>query len=618
MGKMRAFGSKLRRTVFIGGLLASLWCVPSPIFSQTILPDTIAAKRLNGFLDALNSGDRARLKSFLAAHFALPANDPGLLDRMTDDDRKIYTLGGGIEVKAVLESSPAAIKVLARAKATGMWNHVSLFTTAAPPDYKQPAAPYQIVGVGFSDVTAPAAATKGPKLTNRELHDRIARLMAVLTKADAFSGIVYVAKNGRPIYAQAFGLANRSWMIPNRIDTRFNLASVTKMFTAVAIAQLVEHGKLSYDQTVGQVLPDYPNKAVARTVTIGQLLSHTSGMIGARPLAEKAVDPQSARTLQPWLDTFVNEPLSAAPGQRFDYSNAGYILLGAIIEKASGQSYYDYVADHVFKPAGMTDTSFYDLETDPPNLATGFMDGPGGTRRDNIFALTARGAPHAGAYSTGPDMVKFHLALVNHRLLSAAALKTLWTGVTEEADKHRQYGYGAYIERYNGHEIISHGGGWQGITNQFEFYPGLGYTVVILSNIDDDPTAIAYKLREWLTQSPSNASPAAEPAADLKTDLSVTGHDAVGSPLAVGITVTNKGGTAHAAIVDMEIVDAQGNKVDQQVTEGQRLTGGETRTFTYRWTPSAAGKYSVNIGLFGPGWTPKYRFDAAAATIEIK
>ena len=615
---MSAFNPKLRRKLLMRALLVSLSCIPSPILSQTILPDTIAAQRLSGFLDALNSGDRTRLQSFLAAHFALPANDAGLLDQMTDDDRKIYTLGGGIEVKAVVDSSPAAIKVLTRAKATGTWNEVSLFTTAAPPDYKLPAAPYQIVGVGFADVTAPAAATKGPKLTDRELQGKIARLMAVLTKADAFSGTVYVAKYGRPIYAHAFGLANRSWIIPNRIDTKFNLASVTKMFTAIAIAQLVERGKLSYDRTVGQILPDYPNKAVARSVTIGQLLSHTSGMIGARPLAEKASDPQSARTLAPWIDTFVNEPLSASPGQRFDYSNAGYILLGAVIEKASGQSYYDYVSDHVFKLAGMTNTGFYDLETDPPNLATGFMDGPGGTRRDNIFALTARGAPHAGAYSTGPDMVKFHMALVNHRLLSAAALKTLWTGVTEEADKHRQYGYGAYIERYNGHEIISHGGGWQGITNHFEFYPGLGYTVVILSNIDDDPTAIAYKLREWLTQSPSNTSPAAEPVPDIKTDLSVTGHEAVGSSMAIGITVTNKGGTAHAAIVDMEIVDARGIKVDQQVTEGQRLTGGETRTYSYRWMPREPGKYTVNIGLFGPGWTPKYRFETAVATMEIK
>lgn len=615
---MRACNSRLSEKIFMCGLLVSISALPCPVLAQTALPDTVAAKQLSGFLEALNSGDRATLKNFLATHFALPAGDPGLLDQMTDDDQKIYALSHGIEVKGVIDSSPAAIKVFIRAKTTGMWSEVLLFTTAAPPDYKTPAAPHQIVGLGFADVTAPPEATKGPKLTDRQIRDKLSGLMALLTKADAFSGTVYVARNGRPIYAKAFGTANKSWMIPNRIDTKFNLASITKMFTAVAVAQLVEQGKLSYGETVGQILPDYPNKIVARTVTIGQLLSHTSGMIGARALAEKATDPQSAQTLAPWLDTFVNEPLASAPGQRFEYSNAGYILLGAIIEKASGQTYYDYVADHVFKRAGMTNTGFYDLETDPPNLATGFMDGPNGTRRDNIFALTARGAPHAGAYSTGPDMVKFHLALVNHKLLSGPSLKTLWTGVTEDADKHREYGYGAYIEHYNGHEIISHGGGWKGITNQFDFYPDLGYTVVILSNIDDDPTAIAYKLREWLTQRPFNASPVAEPAPELKPGLAMTGNGAVGSPMALTVTVMNTGGTAHAAIVDMEIIDAKGGKVDQQVTEGQKLSGGETRRYTYRWTPAAAGKYTVNVGLFGPGWAPKYRFETAIAAIEVK
>lgn len=615
---MRTHNTKLRRKIVVCTLLASLSFLSAKVSAQTVLPDTVAGKQLGEFLEALNSGDRTTLRHFLATHFAIPADDPGFIDHMTDEDEKLYVLSQGFEVKTVVVSSPAAIQVLARAKSTGMWNKVSLFTTAAPPDYIMPAAPYQIVGLGFTDVAAPAETTKGPRLSDRQIHDKLSILMLQLTKADAFSGTVYVAKNGRPIYAEAFGLANKTWRIPNQVDTRFNLASVTKMFTAVAVAQLVEQGKLSYGQTVGEVLPGYPNKAIAQTVTIGQLLSHTSGMIGGRALAEKAPVPQSARTLAHWLETFVNEPLSAVPGQRFDYSNAGYILLGAIIEKASGQTYYGYVSDHVFKAAGMTDTAFYDLETDPPNLATGFMDGPDGVRRDNIYALTVRGAPSTGAYSTGPDMVKFHLALTNHRLLKEASLKILWTGVTEDADTHREYGYGAYIERYNGHRVISHGGGWQGITNQFEVYPDLGYTVVILSNIDDDPTAIAYKLREWLTQGPLNAASTAEQAPDLRSAVSITGPEVVGSPLTVIVTVTNTGGPAHAGIVDMEVMDAKGNKVDQQVTEGQKLAGGETRQFTYRWTPAVAGKYTVNLGLFGPGWTPRYRFDKAIATLDIK
>ena len=209
-------------------------------------------------------------------------------------------------------------------------------------------------------------------------------------------------------------------------------------------------------------------------------------------------------------------------------------------------------------------------------------------------------------------------ALTNHKLLNEASLKTLWEGVTEDADSHREYAYGAYVERYNGHEIISHGGGWQGITNRFEFYPDLGYTVVILSNIDDDPTAIAYKLREWLTQSPLNTASPAERPPELKSAVSVTGTGAVGSPMAISVAVSNAGGTAHAAIVDMEIIDAQGNKVDQRVIEGQKLPGRGMRQYAYRWTPAAVGKYTVNVGLFGPGWTPKYGFETAIAPIYIK
>ncbi|HEX8937003.1 MAG TPA: serine hydrolase domain-containing protein [Sphingomicrobium sp.] len=609
--------ARLYRKVIVCTLLASLAAQPRIVLAQTRLPETIAGKQLNGFLDALNSGDRAALKAFLAAHFTAPPNDPGFVDHMTDENFKIYRLTKGIEVENVVDSSPAAIKVRVMAKSTGLWSEVTLFTTAAPPDYTRPAAPYQIVGLGFSDIAAPSQTTRGPALSERQIHDRLTNLMERLTAADAFSGTVYVARYGRPIYAKAFGFANKGWAIPNRVDTKFNLASVTKMFTAVAIAQLVEHGKLSYDETVGKVLPDYPNKVVARSVTIGQLLSHTSGLIGGRTLAEKTPDPQSARTLAPWLNTFVNEPLSFAPGQRFDYSNAGYILLGAIIEKASGQSYYEYVRDHVFEPANMTNTGFFELDLDTPNLASGFMDWPDGSRRDNIFALTVKGAPHEGAYSTGADMTAFYMALMNHVLLGDASLKALWSGITEDADKHREYGYGAYIERYNGRQIISHGGGWQGITNQVEFYPDLGYSVVILSNIDDDPTAIAYKLREWLTQSPSNAAPRTEPTPILRTAVSVADNDAVGLPTAVSITVTNTGGTFHAGIIDLEVTDAKGNKVDQQVTEGQKLANGQTRQYTYRWIPAAAGKYTLNVGLFGPGWTPKYRFDTGLAAVTV-
>jgi CubicO group peptidase (beta-lactamase class C family) len=586
--------------------------------AQVPLPQTVAGTLLNQFLEAFNSGNRATLRDFLGKNVLVPDNQATIADVMTDDQSRMFRLSKGWVVGRIVDSSPAAVKVLVKARATGMWSEISLFVTAAPPDYKLPAAPYQIVGLGIAEVPAPPALAPGKKLSDIEIARRTAALMKYLAEADAFSGTVLIARNGKPIYAQAFGLANRIWNIRNRIDTRFNLASITKMFTAVAVAQLVEAGKLSYEDTLAAVLPAYPNKDVAQNVTIHQLLSHTSGLIGARALARKGPEPQGAKAISEWLPIFVDEPLASRPGQRFDYSNAGYMLLGAIIEKASGQNYYEYVRQHVFRPAGMMDTDFYELDKDPPDLAEGFMDGPRGSRLNNALAITVKGGAHTGAYSTGADMVKFHLALTNYKLLNEGSLARLWTGVTEDADSHREYGYGADVEGRGDQQIVGHGGGWLGITNKFEIYPRSGLTVVILSNIDSEPNAIAYKIREWLTQGAAGSSDDFEAPPHLRTAVSLSPASTVGAPVSITVTLENVGGTAHASIVDLEILDASGSKVNQQVIEGQKLHGRRTRTYRFQWTPSAGGEYSVNVGVFGPGWTPKLRFDTGISSFAVR
>ncbi|HLK60871.1 MAG TPA: serine hydrolase domain-containing protein, partial [Chthonomonadaceae bacterium] len=452
--------------------------------TSATIPDTPAGKQLTAFLTVLNTGKRATLRAFIESNFETPPNAPSFVENVTDQHYLLYRQSHGFTVRKIQETASARIKVLAQAKSTGAWMEISVFVTAQPPDYTQAAPPYHIVGMGVGDIETPTEFLPDQKLTDAQIRAKADAMMTALVAEDAFSGMVYVAKHGKPLYAKAFGLANRTWNAPNRTDTKFNLASITKMFTAVAVAQLVEQGKLAYSDTVGKVLPDYPNKEVAQKVTLHHLLSHTSGLIGARALVEKGEGPPTVRTIAEMVRPFQQEPLSFPPGQQFDYSNAGFVLLGAIIEKASGQSYYDYVREHIFKPAGMANTDFYELDTDPPNLATGFADGPNGTRLDNIFDLGVKGSPAGGAYSTGEDMTRFQMALVQHTLLSASALETLWTGVTEEPNRSADYGYGAYIERYNGNRIIWHGGGWKGVTNQFDMYPELGYTVVILSNYD--------------------------------------------------------------------------------------------------------------------------------------
>jgi CubicO group peptidase (beta-lactamase class C family) len=205
------------------------------------------------------------------------------------------------------------------------------------------------------------------------------------------------------------------------------------------------------------------------------------------------------RTVKAYLPTTEMDSLRFEPGARLEYSNYGYLLLGAIIERVSGRDYYDYVREHVYRPAGMTDSDSYELDTDPANIVTGYMDAAKGERRSNAFMLPVKGLPSGLGYATALDLVRFHQALTRGVLLDSTQLTRVWTGVKPYSDPNSEYGLGFIVSRYNGTRIIGHGGGWVGITNKYDMYPDLGYTVVILSNIDSDPNAIAFRLREWLT-----------------------------------------------------------------------------------------------------------------------
>src|SRR4029450_3957071 len=191
---------------------------------------------------------------------------------------------------------------------------------------------------------------------------------------DAFSGAVLVAKDGRPTLEEAYGLANREANEANNTDTRFNIGSVGKMFTAVAIAQLVEEGKLAFDDTIGEHLTGL--RADIAALTVDQLLTHTSGL-GDFMRNGYPEEAKAARTRPPLLPLSINQPLEFKPGTRESYSNSGYVVLGAIIEVITGQSYYDYVREHIFQPAGLARTGWVPPGQDTDNTAVGYMAGGG-------------------------------------------------------------------------------------------------------------------------------------------------------------------------------------------------------------------------------------------------
>ena len=307
--------------------------------------------------------------------------------------------------------------------------------------------------------------------------------MDLLVAEDRFSGTVLLAKGGQPLFEHAYGFADHAFGAPNKVDTKFNMASMTKVFTAVAILQLVERGEISLDETLANALPDYPNQEAASKITIHELLGHKSGLgdfFGAE-FAES--NPFNYRTLRDYLPLFATKPLLFEPGTRTSYSNAGFIVLGLVIEHLSGESYYDYVRDHIFKTAGMTDTGFWSYEDDVPNLALAYTRlAPGQSPRgQQQSANTPRGvAPNftrsqssGSSFSCVEDLVRFSEALRSHKLLKQESVEMILSG-----------GYGLGALSTNSTRSMSHAGGLPGANTYLEMYPDQGYTVVILSNFD--------------------------------------------------------------------------------------------------------------------------------------
>ena len=416
-------------------------------------------------------------------------------------------------------TEPTATPVPATATriAVGATNTSQLPTdTPVPPAPTQtPVPPSVTATVPTPTAAAPAAtvppASVAPERCTGSIPECAQAYLETLDARAEFSGAVLVAQDGEPVFKGAYGLANRALGIPNQIDTKFNLGSMDKMFTAVAILQLVEQGKLSLDAKVADVLPDYPNQQVAKAVTIHQLLTHTSGM-GDWSESPRFPDlHEQIRAVEDYLPLFVDTPLEFEPGDRFRYSNSGYIVLGLIIEELVGQSYYDHVRTSVFEPCGMTDTAAYELDAAVPDLAVGYTRlAIDGSELDEItdyrFAMPMKGGPSGGGFSTVEDLLRFQNALLDHRLLSPEMTEMLLAGKVRLNDS-AQYAYGFIDRMVENQRVVGHSGGAPGVCSYVNSYLDQGYTLIVLSNSDSDCLAAFEAIQGVLLSIPSKATP---------------------------------------------------------------------------------------------------------------
>jgi D-alanyl-D-alanine carboxypeptidase len=321
-----------------------------------------------------------------------------------------------------------------------------------------------------------------PHLSESELISATRQKLAHDAASDSFAGAVLIAHNGKPVFAQAYGLADREHKIPNTLETRFRIGSMNKMFTAVAILQLAQQGKIGLDDPLGKYLTDYPDRDVATKVTIHHLLTHTGGtgdIFGSDFDAHRL----ELRTLQDYVKLYGNRGLRFEPGSRFEYSNYGFILLGAVVEKVTGKSYYDYVREHVYVPARMTSTGSDPKELAVAGLSVGYTaNGGANSVRPNTGLLPYRGTSAGGGYSTVGDLLKFTNAIQQDRLLNAHYTELLTVGKVATQGGLIASAFGDYS--INGIRCFGHAGGSFGMNSDLEVCPAPGYVVIVLANMD--------------------------------------------------------------------------------------------------------------------------------------
>jgi CubicO group peptidase (beta-lactamase class C family) len=256
---------------------------------------------------------------------------------------------------------------------------------------------------------------------------------------------------------------------------------MNKMFTATATLQLAQAGRIGLDDPLGKYLTNYPNKDIATKVTIKQLLSHTGGtgdIFGPEFDAHRL----ELRTLQDYVKVYGSRAPQFEPGSRWEYSNYGFVLLGLVIEKASGEKYYDYVRQHLYEPAGMTSTGSEPEDQAVADRSIGYTKMDSSQLHNNADTLPYRGTSAGGGYSTVEDLLSFAVALQDHRLLNASYTDLLTTGKVDTPNG--RYGYGFADRTINGTRCFGHSGGAPGMNGDLEICPSSGYVIAVLANID--------------------------------------------------------------------------------------------------------------------------------------
>jgi D-alanyl-D-alanine carboxypeptidase len=480
MNTLNLLNSFARRTPLFSALFALgalLWPLAGVAATAAArLPTTPAGQLGAELIRHINNDSPAQMQqwapSVLSA--AIPAEDK---------TEFVANLGsaardsGGVDLFDVRTDPrrPGLLQMVVKARRSGQ---LGLFFIAADAAESSQLAQAHLVPMDDPALYAdwPQKAVSHSKLA-RLIHDTLARLV----RTQDFSGCVTVTVHARTIFDECHGYADRRFAVPIDRQTKFHIGSLGKMFTAVAIAQLVEAGKLSWDTTVAQAVPEYPDRDTAKKITVWQLLHQTSGL-GDILVPEYFRDRERFIDPADYLELIARQTKVSEPGKEWNYSNAGFMLLGRIIEIASSEDYDGYIQRHLFTPAGMHASGFDRLDEITPKLAVGYY-------RDGMFSsdwkmdwskIQFKGGPAGGGYSNNTDLLLFADALRNSRLVKPATLAKMFADQVPAGPGGYAAGFGDRLS--HGSSIRGHAGGIEGTTANLQMVWNANAAVALTSN----------------------------------------------------------------------------------------------------------------------------------------
>lgn len=454
------------------------------------------------FIQAYNQDDSAALakliEQYSSTSFLQRIPVPSQLDYFERNRMRNGTLEFQANLQKATKQNSSEYQTIYRSNRTENWVAFRLIHSSSEKG--------KFDMIRFSPADKPKHIQSSP-LTEKQFITELNAYLNRMKQKGAFSGTVLVANRHNVLFKTAMGLASKRFTVSNNIETKFNLGSMNKMFTAVAILKLVEQGKLSLDDTIENYVDNsWLPETLSSQIQIKHLLTHTSGLGNYFNREFRESSRALYREVDDYKPLVMTEALEFKPGTKRRYSNTGMLLLGAVIEKVSKQDYFSFIQENIYNVANMNNSGSYEMDEPIKNLAIGYWLDQSNEPiwRNNLYRHVIKGGPAGGGFSTVDDLHNFAIALTNHKLLNES-LTELALSPKPNLNSPR-YGYGFELSGSDDDRIVGHGGGFPGISASLKVYLKRGYTVIALSNYSNGAKDVTTKIESLLSRIPYNSS----------------------------------------------------------------------------------------------------------------